>query len=299
MAAKASAPKKARADVPLSMPAETQHRAKEHRGIVGVFRVFFRSFKLDKRFLKIWGYDVLFWLCVTLIAVIVAASYADVMQSIDSLRADMGEASAQAAWGAMGNYMIVLLSVYVAIFLCFVLLQSLLWRVLVPHAQHAGVASPQRLGVRPLLRFIGFCVLALPVILLFGLILVYIVGVLTTLAATVLGKAAVVVMPVIFSGFVMLSLPLLVWPYYGFFKEGRVWRGLGRACWAGLSTVPAVWPHYILGGIVLAVVCTAWAVFTLMDFWIGTFAGAAVLAAPCLAWLRLYLVHVIETSEDW
>ncbi len=280
-----------------AMPAETRHRAKEHGGIIGVFKQFFHSFKLDKRFLKIWGIDVLFWLCVTIIAVIVAASYAEVMQSIDSLRADMGEAGAQAAWAAMGNYVFVLVMVYVAIFLAFVLFQTLLWRILVPHS--AGAQGSQRLSARMLGRFLVFCVISLPIVSLFAIILVYLVGVFTTLAATVLGTIAVVVMPVIFAVFVILTLPLIVWPYYGFFKEGKVWRGLGRACWAGLSTVPQVWPHYLLGGIALAIICTAWAVFTIMDFWVGTFAGAALLAAPCLAWLRLYLVRMIETHEDW
>jgi hypothetical protein len=273
----------------VAMPAERAHRAQEHTGVRGVLVDFLTSFKQDRRFLKMWGYDALFWACVALIAVILAVSYNDVMSSIDSLRADMGEQTAVAAWSSFTSYVTILITVYVSVFLLFIFFQTLLWRVLVPHKVTLGALG----------RFLLFCVVALPVMALYGGVLFYLVSVATTMSIAVFGTLSVVVVPAVFVVFMILSIPLFIWPYYGFFKEARVWSGLGRACWAGLSTMPALWPHYILAGIVLGVVTTLWGVLTLIDFWLGTFAGAILLAGPLLAWLRIYVVRMIEKHEQW
>jgi hypothetical protein len=270
------------------MPAEHAHVAKEHQGATGVFREFFRSFKPDVRFLKIWGLDTLFWLCVALICVFVAASYADVMQSIETLQQNMGEQMAQAAWSSLTHYVAVLAAMLGVVFVLFVVFQAFLWRVLVPQRITAGLLA----------RFAVFVVLAMPVIAVFAAALFYLLAVFSTLTLTTLQSAAVVVLPLLFVVFLILMLPLIVWPWYGFFKEARIWRGLGRGCWAGLTTVPSLWPHYLLAAIVLAIVATVWALVTMLDFWIGTFAGAVLLAGPALAWLRLYLVGLIEKHEQ-
>jgi len=251
-----------------------------------VFTAFGKSFSsLDRRFFLVWSMDVMFYVAIAIVLYLSLFRFGDISARVDELaNAPGSEQVVQELTDQLFAVFGTLAVMSVLIFAFYAICQTLIWSMVLGHKLDAKFFA----FFAWYLIFAGFIasVVSLSIVLLFSLLFV--------LAVQLAGPIALLVGILLFWIEWSMLMPLSIFPSYAYFKERRFFHAIGRMFHDGFSTLPKLWPHYLLGGAVMGVVTQLFRFFSGLDPNLGGFILMVLLVSPVLAWYRFYIVGLLE-----
>lgn len=247
---------------------------------------------MDDRFLITWLFDALFYISV---GVVIAASYfgfGSISARIDSLSTlpvtpEVIDAVYLQAYSFFG----VLFAIILAIFLLYAFFQALVW----------GALLRTRTTWRSLLRYVLYLLVVLvvlPVVSVPFLLLVFLCLLLFTFFAKASGILVILLGALIALLGYSCLLPFAFFPSHAFFVEKKIFPSIGRMFFLAFTTLPRLWKHHLLGGLVFLIVSQLYWLIGGLDQALGGFLLLVLIISPVLAWYRLHILALIPRRTD-